>query len=100
MKTIIYANYGMIAHEKETVYSTAPAQINDAIEVDIPEAYETQDGIIAVDLGGSRYMLSEVLSNSNARGLAAAGTDKPILRWYDGQRYRARDITILEYHNV
>ena len=78
MKTTIYASHGLLAHEKEIVYTVAPTAFCDAIEVDIPDAYE------------------EVLANANHKGLAGKTEDRPILRWYDGQGYKTQNIQILD----
>jgi hypothetical protein len=84
MKTTIYANYGTLAHEKEVVYGTAPSDICDELTVEIPNAFETADGSIAVELSGITYMLSEALGNANTRGESGKHKSNPVLRWYDG----------------
>ena len=39
MKTTIYANYGLLAHEKQTVFSVVPrGEVYDKLTVDIPES--------------------------------------------------------------
>lgn len=94
MKVTIYANYGLLGHEKEVVYKTAPTAINDAIEVDIPGAFETVSGDIGVTLDGRDYLLDQVLANANIKGLAGKVEDRPVLRWYDGQGYKIKDIQV------
>lgn len=73
MKTTIYACYGLLTHEKETVYGVAPTDICDEITVEIPEElepYETVTGSIAVMLpsrmGEKKLpaMLEEVLCST------------------------------------
>ena len=96
MKTTIYASHGLLAHEKEIVYTVAPTAFCDAIEVDIPDAYETAAGDIGVTLDGRDYLLKEVLANANHKGLAGKTEDRPILRWYDGQGYKTQNIQILD----
>ena len=96
MKTIIYASHGLLSHEKEIVYTVAPTAVCDAIEVDIPDAYETVGGDIGVTLDGRDCLLREVLANANHKGLAGKTEDRPILRWYDGQGYKTQNIQILD----
>ena len=82
MKTTIYANYGVLAHEKQMIYTTSPettAKFSEPVIVTIPEKfkpYETECSGIAVMLPDQSipYLLSECLSGKN---------DKPILTWYD-----------------
>lgn len=39
MKTTIYANYGVLAHEKQTVYTTNPiSDVCDKLTVEIPDS--------------------------------------------------------------
>ena len=73
MKTTIYACYGLLTHEKETVYGVAPTDICDEITVEIPdelEPYVTVTGSIAVMLpsmtGEKKLpaMLEEVLCST------------------------------------
>jgi hypothetical protein len=81
----IYANYGVLAHEKETVYTTAPheyATVSEPVTVTIPESVtprENEAGEIIVTLDGTAYLLCEVLTNAG---------DKPVIRWYDGAKYK------------
>jgi hypothetical protein len=94
MKTTIYANHGLPAHEKETVYGTRHGEIYDEITVDIPDAFETVSGELAVELSGMTYLLREVLANANMHGIN--GSDSPVLRWYDGSNYHTRKLTVIE----
>ena len=70
----IYANYGLLAHEKQTVYTLAQAtNICDTVRVIIPNvsgANVVDEPILNLD--GQDYLLSEVLTSVK---------DKPALRW-------------------
>lgn len=83
MKTTIYANYGVLAHEKQTIYTTAPtdeAVYSEPITVDIPESFkpgENAFGIVLVEIDGSNWLLGDVLDSRD---------DKPCISWYDGPR--------------
>lgn len=85
----IYANYGVLAHEKETVYTIAPhenATVSEPVTVTIPESVnpcKNEAGEIIVTLDGMAYLLSEVLTNAGNR---------PVLRWYDGRGYKTLSI--------
>ena len=47
----LYANYGMLGHEKETVYSaTAHGEIFDTIYVELPEGWAIVDAIGGIAL--------------------------------------------------
>lgn len=96
MKTKIYANYGTLAHEKEVVFGTAPSDICDELTVEIPDAFETVDGSIAVELSGTTYMLSEALDNANTHGEAGKKENKPVLRWYDGRQTYTKPLEVCE----
>lgn len=80
MTTTIYANYGVLAHDKQTVFtavSPADAALSEELTVDIPdecEPYEAIVGTIALKLGGHIYHLGEALASRN---------DAPALRWCD-----------------
>lgn len=81
----VYANYGVLAHEKETVYTTAPheyATLSEPILIDLPASVNPREnafGEILVDLSGMTYLLFEVLNG--AKGDVA-------LKWFDGKTYR------------
>lgn len=69
MKTTIYANYGVLAHEKQTVYSTCPiSDVHDKLTVEIPESlnpYTTVMGEIGVEPADSGcFGLCEVLTTT------------------------------------
>ena len=90
MKITIYANYS--SPEKEIVYSSDPADHSDTVIADIPGAYETYFGDIAVKLGDQTFLLNQVLANANSLGQAQ---DRPVLYWHDGQQYHTRELTVL-----
>ena len=81
----IYANYGVLAHEKETVYTTVPhehATASEPIIINLPASVnpgENEAGEILVDLNGTTYLLAEVLSGTNG---------DVALKWFDGKNYR------------
>ena len=87
MKTTIYANYGVLAHEYQTVYTaTAPhghAKVSEPVIVEIPDdfkPYHNDTGEVVVNVPGIPwpYTLDEVL--------AAVNGEQPGLRWYDGHK--------------
>lgn len=78
MTTTIYRNYGVLAHEKQNVYATYPSEINDEIEVEIPEElnpYETESGEICIKPESSDFHL--------IRDVICSRTGKPAVAWYD-----------------
>lgn len=84
MKTTIYCSYGVLAHEKKNYYSVdGPASdIYDKIEVNIPDEIvigKNAFGELILNLDGTKYLLSEVLTNAD---------DDPVLRWYNGKTYK------------
>ena len=82
MKIKLYKNYGVLAHEKEPVYTYLnPASgVYDRVTVDVPNIVGVNDyGEYLVSLGGMVYPLSDVLSTVD---------DEPALRWYDGRSYQ------------
>lgn len=77
----IYANYGLLTHEKQVVYTCAPvSDIADALHVIVPNVSGVNaigDHIITLD--GTDYLLGELLTSVN---------DLPALRWVaNGIRY-------------
>lgn len=90
MKVEIYKSYGVLAHEKQPVYTWgAPASdIYDQITVELPYCV----GANALDeplleLDGTRYLLGDVLTNWG---------DSPALAWFDGQSNRHKMLTVVE----
>ena len=87
MKTTIYANYGVLAHEYQTVYTaTAPhghAKVSEQVIVEIPDdfkPYHNEIGEVIVNVPGMPwpYTLAEVLTTING--------DAPGLCWYDSHQ--------------
>ena len=86
MKKQIFANYGMLGHEKQTVYTAdyPGSDIYDVVTVDIPdrfEVYETVTGSSAIiDPVNGHYLLNDTLASIN---------DLPYLSIvsYAGKRY-------------
>ena len=84
MKLNVFKSYGVLAHEKEpmfTVYGPA-SEFYDIVTVQIPDKYpisENDMGDYLITLDDVTYLLQEVLSNSGIH---------PVLRWYDGRSYR------------
>lgn len=67
METKIYANYGVLAHEKEPVYTRIPIvdELADELTVVIPDEYmpyETIYGDIAVIISGHKYLLCDAIA--------------------------------------
>lgn len=79
MKIKIYASYGILAHEKEPLYTFgAPAgEIHDELTVEVPHVVGYNDfDEPFLDLYGMTYRLTEVLSNKG---------DNPALIWCNDQ---------------
>lgn len=84
----IYAQYGVLGHEKHPVYAFARSAICDEVTVEIPgeliigcSAYYD----LLLRLGGMVYPLSKALTNAG---------DRPALRWYNPRsgRYYTRPL--------
>ena len=90
MDVMIYANYGVLAHEKQPVYTVAPeatATISEPFYIIIPDSMQphvTIGGSVAVVLPNSfsPYMLSELLHTDC--------NDMPVLEWIDKDGKRCR----------
>lgn len=94
MKLDIICNYGVLAHEKQWIYTcTTPhphGKAYDTVTVEIPERlqpYETVTGAIAVALDGATYLLSDVLTSRN---------DEPCLAWFDGAHRHYVTLPVVE----
>lgn len=93
MKITVYANYGVLAHEKRTAYSTAPmqtAKVSEPVAVEIPDSLnprETEGYGIVVTLDKGVWPLSDVLTNAG---------DEPVLRWYTGSGYKSIALPLAE----
>lgn len=84
MQVKIYANYGVLAHEYQTIYTYGVehchAVTSDIVTVDIPDdliSGENYTGDPLLKLPGTKFLwpLSEALSHYG---------NKPCLRWFDG----------------
>ena len=83
MKVKIYDNYGVLAHEKQHVYTTAPeatATVSEPFYIIIPDSmtpYITAAGQVALNVpdGYNPYLLSELLFTAN--------DGMPVLSWID-----------------
>lgn len=98
MKTTIYANYGVLAHEKQTVYSTSPiSEVYDKLTVEIPASlnpYTTVLREVGIEPDNARCNgLSEVLTTTKG--------NRPAVRYcdYDGKLHIVA-LTIIEEDNV
>ena len=83
----LYKNYGVMAHEKEPVYTyfVPVAAAYDLVTVDIPQISgmnEYDEPLLTLD--GRDYLLYDVLSTVD---------DALVLRWYDGQTYHTIPLT-------
>lgn len=90
MKIKLYKNYGVLAHEKEAIYTyLKPASdVYDRVTVDVPQIVGVSGyGEHLVLLGGEVYPLTDVLTTVN---------DAPALRWYDGRAYQIVTLLTVE----
>lgn len=91
MKTIIYENWGVLAHEKKAVYTDINiTEAYNEIEIVIPDdftLYETKYGTKIIETpNGYTLKLNDILENR---------ADEPVFSWYD-DNYK-RHILKLEY---
>ena len=87
MEVKLYKNFGVLAHEKEPVYTyfVPAATAHDRVTVDIPQISGTNEyDEPLVSLHGRDYPLHDVLATVD---------DAPALRWYDGQTYHIIPLT-------
>lgn len=67
MKLDIYANYGMLANEKRTIYTLTPdAEANEKVSVIIPDHLiggENINGDLLISFDGIEYPLADVLTS-------------------------------------
>lgn len=96
MKVQIYANYGVLAHEYQIIFTAnAPhrhSKVSDKITVEIPEEYqphETTAGEIALHVPGMSwdYLLSEVLGSMDRM---------PALTWFDSHKTHRVMLRVVE----
>lgn len=82
-----YANYGVLAHEKQTIFTVAnehgSATVSDKIEITIPDGWsisENQMGDLLINSPeGQTYLASEIVGSWG---------DNPVLRWHNGEKER------------
>lgn len=81
MKVQLYANYGVLSHEKQPLYREHPvSEIHDKIFVDIPDELEpekTNWGHTIVKINGVCCPLYEILETNK--------NDDPVI--YNGSKY-------------
>lgn len=95
MKATIYADYGVLAHERQTIYTACNqhvyAKYSERITVEIPDKfnpYVTADGSIALRINGIPYMLDEVLATTAA--------DNPCIMWYNDSGRHIERLDVVE----
>lgn len=81
METTIYANYGVLAHEKQTVYSTSPvSDVHEKLTVEIPASlnpYTTVMGEVGIEPDGYGCTgLAEVLTTTRGNRPAVKYMDR------------------------
>lgn len=86
MRTSVYANYGVLAHEYQTIYTAnAPhchATVSDKLEVEIPDEFDPYlnvNGAIVITVPGVqwKHTLDEVIGCMDSF---------PAICWYDGSK--------------
>jgi len=95
MKIRIYANYGVLAHEKQTVYATYRiGSCNEPVDVELPDdldiGYNAADEML-ITVDGINYMLDELLD-------AMPDTERPCLRWYDGHQNHRKELKVIKWY--
>ncbi len=78
-----YANYGVLAHEKQIRFTiSAPhphATVSDRITITIPDGWEVSENeawsLLITTPYGATYAADDIISSYG---------DKPVLSWYDG----------------
>lgn len=79
-----YANYGVLNHEKQTIFTYSNphphADVAEEVVITLPEGFVTsEDGLGSVFIAipdGNTYTVSEILRSWG---------DHPVMEWYDGQ---------------
>lgn len=80
-----YANYGVLSHEKQTIFTAGEkntyAKVSEEIEITLPDGWtgaENQAGMpLIISPDGETYKADEILSSYG---------DNPVLSWYDGAK--------------
>ena len=84
-KFIGYANYGVLAHEKQIIFTAdqphSQAAASEEVKIKLPEWFSclrsADQGLIITVPNGWKYTADEILQSRN---------DKPVLVWYDGDK--------------
>lgn len=79
MQIVIYANYGVLAHEKQVLYSMAPyAEINEKMIVEIPAELRPR-------YNDREILFVKIPDHGETPFVDVLGTfgDDPAVRWYD-----------------
>lgn len=95
MKLRIYANYGVLAHEKQTVYATYRiGPCNKPVDVELLDDFDIRGNIYdneLVNVDGVDYLLDDLLD-------AMPKTERPCLRWYDGYQYYRKELKVIKWY--
>ena len=88
----LYASYGVLAHEKQPVYTDGlpVSDIYDIVTVDLPalvSIHHNAAGETLVDIDGQVYLFDDILSTDDQ--------DQPILTWFDGIKTHVIPLTII-----
>lgn len=85
MKLKIYANYGVLAHEKQAVYSAVPcstAVLSEEMEIMIPDGFTASENIMGDWLintpDGFTLHMGDILASKDGA---------PAFSWYDGKKF-------------
>lgn len=95
MQAQIYANYGVLANEFRTIYTTAPhchAKVSEQITVDIPSEFHPRRndaGEIVIDIPGMpwAYTLQEVIGTFDGF---------PSICWFDGAKNHRQMLRVID----
>lgn len=84
----IYANSGVLAHEKQTVYTYAnkESDVCEEIYIEVPEGFKVYDqsdgmGIILSTDDGYDYTVDELLGNINDAPVLTKVNDAPVFKY-------------------
>lgn len=88
----LYASYGVLAREKQPVYTDGlpMSDIYDLVTVDLPAGvsiHHNAAGETLVDIDDQVYLLRDILSTNDQ--------DQPILTWFDGIKTHVIPLTII-----
>lgn len=95
MKIRIYANYGVLGHEKQIVYATYRiGSCNEPVDVELIDDFDIRANIYdnaLVNVCGVNYMLDDLLD-------AMPQTERPCLCWYDGYQYYRKELKVIKWY--